>query len=91
MSVSALTITVTASVTLEDSASEEVVQLDMEAALGQLFDSLTVGAGETIRYNRVLAILLSLPGRGGLRIHDAQRREKQCGAHHRAGAAVGAP
>lgn len=62
VSVSALTITVTASVTLEDSTSEEIVQLDMEAALGQLFDSLTVGAGETIRYNRVLAILLSLPG-----------------------------
>lgn len=62
VSVSALTITVAASVTLEDSASEEVVQLDMGAALQQLFDSLTVGAGETIRYNRVLAILLSLPG-----------------------------
>ena len=62
VSVSALTITVTASVTLDESTSEETVEADMEAALQQLFDSMTVGAGETIRYNRVMALLLSLPG-----------------------------
>lgn len=58
----ALEISVAATVTLEAGITESSVQLDLEAALQQLFDSLTVGAGESIRYNRVLALLLSLPG-----------------------------
>lgn len=62
VSVAALTMTVAANVTLDETTDEDTVEADMEAALGQLFDSLAVGAGETIRYNRVLALLLSLPG-----------------------------
>ena len=62
VSATALEIAVAATVTLEVGASESSVRLDMQTALQELFDSLPFGSGATIRYNRVLALLLSLPG-----------------------------
>ncbi len=61
-SVQALEITVEADVAAETGTEAEDIQADLEAALQQLFDAMEVGAGETVRYNRVLALLLSLPG-----------------------------
>lgn len=62
VSVEALEVTVEAAVTAEPGTAAETVQADMEAAMQQLFDAMEVGAGETVRYNRILALLLSLPG-----------------------------
>lgn len=62
VSVQALEVTVEAVVVPEAGTAAAEIGADMEAALQQMFDQLKVGAGETVRYNRVLALLLSLPG-----------------------------
>ena len=62
ISVEDLDINVSATVTLDESTSAEAVTDQMEAAMGELFLGMEVGGGETIRYNRILALLLSLPG-----------------------------
>lgn len=62
ISVDALPINVAATVTLEDGASTTEVSAALEEAMEELFLGLEVGSGETIRYNRILALLLSLPG-----------------------------
>jgi uncharacterized phage protein gp47/JayE len=62
VSVEGLSVDISATCTLEDGATADSVAQALSARLEELFAEMELGAGETIRYNRVLATLLALPG-----------------------------
>ena len=62
VSTAALEVNVTAACTLEGGVLPAAVQAELEGQVAQMFLDMEMGAEEPVRYNRILAMLLSCDG-----------------------------
>ena len=62
VSATALTVNIAATCTLEGGVLADTVQTELESRVSQMFLEMEMGAGEPVRYNRIMVALLSCDG-----------------------------